>query len=254
MKTSGCIPNNKQPMSRVRKAYFIRLAGRCLLFCMCVCLWIWRPEAFDVLFGMNFFKRLSPLHFMWVIWMADMICQLVPAGRSVSLGSHKLFEKRFKPAPERVNYDSLKEYILSTTRSAYKVMVLWLALAAAIGWLYFTKVINRTVMFMITAAFSICDLICVLIWCPFRLLMKTRCCTTCRIFNWDHLMMFTPMVFVKSFYSWSLFFMSLLVFIVWELFVLMYPERFWEQSNDALKCANCTDKLCTQYCRKLTRK
>ena len=191
---------------------------------------------------------------MWVIWIADMICQLVPAGRSVSLGSYKLFKQRFKPVLEKINYAALKEYILSTTKSAYKVMLLWLGLAAAIGWLYFTKVINRTVMFMITAAFSICDLICVLIWCPFRLLMKTRCCTTCRIFNWDHLMMFTPMIFVKSFYSWSLFFMSLLVFIVWELFVLMYPERFWEQSNDALKCANCTDKLCTQYCRKLTRK
>ena len=35
------------------------------------------------------------------------------------------------------------------------------------------------------------------------------------------------------------------------LCVMIYPERFWEHSNVALQCANCTDKLCTQYCQKL---
>ena len=30
--------------------------------------------------------------------------------------------------------------------------------------------------------------------------------------------------------------------------VLMHPERFWERTNAALRCASCTDKLCTQYC------
>ena len=32
--------------------------------------------------------------------------------------------------------------------------------------------------------------------------------------------------------------------------VLMHPERFWERTNAALRCASCTDKLCTQYCPK----
>jgi hypothetical protein len=32
---------------------------------------------------------------------------------------------------------------------------------------------------------------------------------------------------------------------------MLYPERFWEISNIALQCSNCTDKLCTQYCKKL---
>ncbi len=253
MEQSYCSANNRQPASSVRKAYFARLIGRCLLFCACICLWIWNPKTFDVLYGMKFFEKLSFIHFMWIIWMIDMICQLAPIGSKISLGSHKLFIQKFKPIRDKINYKALREYMISTTRAAYKVMLLWLGLAAVIAWLYFTKVINRTAMFMITAAFSICDLICVLIWCPFRLLMKTRCCTTCRIFNWDHLMMFTPMFFVKGFYSWSLAFVALLVFVIWELFTLMYPERFWEHSNDALKCVNCTDKLCTQYCRKLTK-
>ena len=28
------------------------------------------------------------------------------------------------------------------------------------------------------------------------------------------------------------------------------PQKF---SNEALKCVNCTDKLCTQYCQKLRK-
>jgi hypothetical protein len=67
--------------------------------------------------------------------------------------------------------------------------------------------------------------------------------------------MFTPMMFVISFYSLSLLAMSVIAFAVWELCVLIFPERFWEYSNSSLKCSECTDKLCTQYCRKLrTRK
>ena len=102
-------------------------------------------------------------------------------------------------------------------------------------------------------AFYVCDLICVLIWCPFRLLMRTRCCITCRIFNWDHLMMFSPLIFAGGFYTASLVILSLLAWLVWELCVMMYPERFWERSNAALRCSECTDKLFTQYCRKLRK-
>ena len=66
-------------------------------------------------------------------------------------------------------------------------------------------------------------------------------------------MMFSPMLFVSGFYARSLFFISLLVFLIWELCILLHPERFWDGTNAALKCANCTDKLCTQYCRKLRK-
>ena len=63
--------------------------------------------------------------------------------------------------------------------------------------------------------------------------------------------MFSPMLFMNSFYARTLFLLAFAVFLVWELCVMMYPERFWEHSNEALKCSSCTDKLCTQYCRKL---
>ncbi len=240
-------------MSDIRKAYSIRLFGRCIVFALCALMWVFHPGEFEILYGTSFFKRISPLHLLWGLWMLDMLYQIVPIKRKIALGSQKLFRQRFKPIREKVNYNALRQYIVSTTKSAYKVMLLWIALGTMIGVLYCLKVLARKDLFMITVAFYVCDLICVLIWCPFRLLMKNRCCTTCRIFNWDHLMMFTPMLFIPSFYSWSLFLMALIVWVVWELCALLYPERFWEFSNEALQCGSCTDKLCTQYCQKLRR-
>ena len=52
------------------------------------------------------------------------------------------------------------------------------------------------------------------------------------------------MLFIKSFYSWSLFFMSCIVLIHWEIIYARHPERFWEGSNQVLQCAHCHDKTC----------
>ena len=238
-------------MSKTRKRYFLRLIGRILILLICagVC-FLWQ-DRFSILDGLNFFDSLSPFHLLWAIWVLDMILQIIPIKNKLPLGSMKLFASRFRPIRDKINYPALREYVISTTKAAYKVMLLWLALLAVIAALYFTGLIGKMVLFMISVIFYVCDLICVLIWCPFRLIMKNKCCTTCRIFNWDHLMMFSPMVFMGGFYAISLFALSVLAFLVWELCVMLYPERFWERSNAALKCSECTDKLCTQYCQKL---
>lgn len=241
-------------MSVTRKRYFARLVGRCLLFAGCVLLCLFHRQSFAVLDGMNFFKALSPLHFLWVVWVMDMFLQIVPIKNKVPLGSQKLFANRFRPIREKINYEALKNYIVSTTKAAYKVFLLWCALIVAIGIVYYSGVIDSVQLFMISVLFYVCDLICVLIWCPFRLIMKNRCCTTCRIFNWDHLMMFSPLLFLGGFYATSLVVMAAVAWLVWELCVMMYPERFWDHSNVALQCAQCTDKLCTQYCHKLREK
>ncbi|MDD6681748.1 MAG: hypothetical protein PUE61_01060 [Clostridiales bacterium] len=241
-------------MSRIRKIYFARLIGRCLVLIACALLCIFSRQSFDVLPGLEFFRRLSPLHFLWGVWMMDIILQLIPAKNDIALGSKKLFRQYFRPSALKEDLLGLKRYILSTTRSAYKILIIWALLITGLGILHFHGLIGDIALFMVSVAFYVCDLICVLIWCPFRLLLKNRCCTTCRIFNWDHLMMFTPMLFVRGFYARSLLIMSIVVFIAWELSVVIHPERFWFQSNETLQCANCTDKLCTQYCQKLRPK
>lgn len=238
-------------MSKTRKRYFVRLAGRCLILLLCAALAVFHSNYFRVLDGMNFFSSFSPLHLLWIVWVADMILQIVPIRNRVPLGSQKLFANRFQPIREKINYKALKQYIIFTTKAAYKVFLLWCALIAVIGVLYYSGILSKIALFMISVLFYVCDLICVLIWCPFRLIMKNRCCTTCRIFNWDHLMMFSPLIYMGGFFAVSLVVLSIMAWLVWELCFMMYPERFWEYSNAALQCSQCTDKLCTQYCRKL---
>ncbi|MBE6656143.1 MAG: hypothetical protein E7609_04670 [Ruminococcaceae bacterium] len=243
----------KEPISKMRKNYISRLSARFIIFVFFVFLFLFKPQFFSVLEGGRFFTELSPLHLLWVIWMFDMLCQLVPVWKKLPVGSGKLFRGRFRPIRETVNYEALRSHIIAATRAAYKVFLLWIGLLSVIAALYYTHVIGKEILFLISACFYVCDLICVLIWCPFRLIMKNKCCTTCRIFNWDHLMMMSPMVFIGGFYSVSLILAAIAVFLLWETCILMYPERFWEQSNAALKCSECTDKLCTQYCRKLRK-
>ncbi len=243
----------KQTTSKIRKRYIARLIGRIIVLVLSVAIYFDLNEQLDVLYDFEFFKKLSVFHVLWAIWMLDMLFQLIPA-KDIALGSQKLFRQRFKPVVEKINIKALKKHIITTTQSAYKVFILWGGLIAVLGVLHHYKLLTDEHLFLISVLFYVCDLICVLIWCPFRLIMKNKCCTTCRIFNWDHLMMFTPMIFIKGFYSISLLVASFAVWLVWELYFFIYPERFWENSNMALKCSECTDKLCTQYCKKLREK
>ena len=124
-------------------------------------------------------------------------------------------------------------------------MLVWLLFNSVFAILYLFEVITEAEMLLLTFFYFLCDLICMLIYCPFQsIIMKNRCCVNCRIYDWGHFMMYTPMLFVPSFFGWSLFFTSCIVLIRWEIAYTSHPERFWHGSNTALRCENCTDRLC----------
>ena len=245
--------NGNQSMSKVRKIYFMRLIGRIAIFLICVYVYLFHKSEFLIVEKGKFFETFSLLHILWGIWIWDMILQLTPVRLHISIGSQKIFQSLFRPIKEKINYKNLKKYIKDTTNSAYKVMIIWLVMSAFLWILYLWDKIDVKHLVLISTFFYVCDLVCVLIWCPFRLIMKNKCCTTCRIFNWDHLMMFSPLVFVNSLFARTLVTLSFIIWLVWEVCVFTYPERFWENSNMALRCSECSDKLCTQYCRKLRK-
>ena len=238
----------KKKLSMMRKNYIARLIGRCLVLILGIVLYCVKPAEFEIINDWNFFRRFSVLHLLWGVWMIDMLFQLMPMKGIVPLGSQKLFRTRFIPVKGEVDERKLREHIAKDTKKAYQIFIAWMTMIAVLGGLRHMKLISDSILFLISIFFYVCDLICVLIWCPFRLFMGNRCCTTCRIFNWDHGMMFTPLLFVDGFYAKSLVVMAFAVWVLWEYTVMVAPERFWDGSNLALRCASCTDKLCTQYC------
>ncbi len=230
----------------MRKIYIGRFVGRCFSLAVVTMLAFFAPEEFEILEPGKFFKKLSLLHALWGLWLADMLAQILPATKAVvALGSLKSFKVHFRPSHVPVSLSELKLRIRNATKRAYIVFALWTVLILFLGILHKKQIIGDLGLFWFTCCFYVCDLICVLFWCPFRVfIMKNRCCTTCRIFNWDHLMMFTPLIYVKGFYCTSLVIFAVIVFLAWELMVYLHPERFDEGTNQSLRCSECTDRLC----------
>jgi hypothetical protein len=240
--------------SRMRKVYFLRFLFRvCVLIALAV-LFAVRPESADVIGGTAVFSQFHPTHLLlyalWGIWTFDMIFQIVPSKGWFSMGSLKVFGRNYSPCANcnQVDRRALRKKYF---KEGLKIWCFWgpLSAALALAWFLWLKPLGAYWFPMLfVAAFYVCDLICVLFWCPFRVwFMKNRCCTTCRIFNWDHFMMFTPFLFVPGVYTWSLAGLSMIIYVIWEVQVYTHPERFTDACNDTLKCKNCTDRLCGKF-------
>ncbi|MEA4814733.1 MAG: hypothetical protein VB112_07495 [Oscillospiraceae bacterium] len=128
---------------------------------------------------------------------------------------------------------------------ALKVAALWIACNGIIAVLFYTRVIGRSELLLLTLFYFMCDLIAVLVFCPFsRFIMHNKCCMTCRIYDWGAIMAYTPMFFVPAFFSWTLAGMSLVIFIKWEAAYARRHELFFEYTCDALSCSKCAAPLC----------
>ena len=231
--------------SRFRISYIRRLVMRCIILFSVLLLYIFRPDDFAVVKEFNFIKQFSPLHILWALWMIDMILQLCKVPKYWPLGSQKFWGNRFLPDLKGLNIDALKTYIKKSKKDVIKIALSWIALIAVIDILYVCNIIPYQIVIIMSTVFYVCDLICVIVWCPFKtFFMHNKCCTTCRIFNWDHAMMFSPLIIIPGIWTWTLVAASLTILTVWEITFAIHPERFTEYTNCALRCQNCSDVLC----------
>lgn len=186
---------------------------------------------------------ITPLHILWAVFMITMLSHLFPTEK-LPMSLRKSMEEEYVAVLEYEEIE-LYRFVQDQNQKAWKVMLVWLCFNAVFGVLYLFDIIGNVDLLMLTVFYYLCDYICILLYCPFQsVIMKNKCCVNCRIYDWGHFMMFTPMLFIRDFFSWSLFFTSLVVLIHWELVYAKHPERFWSGSNQRLKCANCKDKTC----------
>ena len=235
------------------KKYFLKFAVRIAIFF--VLLWIYfyhRDYLTEFVTSDRFDRNLMPLYVIWAVYMLTMLQHLFPS----SLKSMALLKSKQEKYVAVENYSEvgLLRYVQDQNRKAWMVLMVWVCFNAVWALLYLAGVIHEAELILLSGFYFICDYICILIYCPFQLkIMKNKCCINCRIYDWGHFMMFTPMLFIKNFFSWSLFFTSLVVLIRWELIYSKNPEWFWSGSNKVLQCANCRERTC-QVKRKVTRR
>ncbi|MBR4880928.1 MAG: hypothetical protein IKU19_03280 [Clostridia bacterium] len=184
------------------------------------------------------YKAILPV-IVWVFFIGAM-CQRFFPSRLESMGCQKQFKR---------NYESKGEGIVPANQSWKRtalVAAVWFALNGLWGILYYLGVFDKGILMLISVAYSVCDIICILFFCPFQTwFMKNRCCTTCRIYNWDFAMMFTPLVFIPSIYTYSLLGFAVALLLRWEITYKLHPERFSTETNKCLDCSRCEEKLCS---------
>ena len=227
------------------KLYIKRLICRIIILLLVIGMYIFYPDTFIVVKDFNFFKMLSPLHIIWCIWMFDMITQLLKVPRYWPVGSQKYMEYSYKKPLISPDKNKLRKIIKDMNKDSISVAIAWILLISLIDTLYLCGVISFQIVVIISTIFYVCDVICIIEWCPFKtFFMHNKCCTTCRIFNWDHAMMFSPLIAIPGVWTYSLVIMSLIVVFIWERACFKHPERFIEKANNSLKCYFCKDKLC----------
>lgn len=231
--------------SYFRKLYIKRLIIRIIILLVSIGVYIVNPSTFNVVKDFNMIKEFSILDIIWLIFMIDMILQLCKVPKYWPLGSQKYFKERYKADLLKPTKNHFKEAIKKMNSSAVSVAITWILFITLIDTLYIFKIIPYEIIILISITFYVCDIICIVGWCPFKtFFMHNKCCTTCRIFNWDHAMMFSPLIVIPGLWTYSLLGLSLIIVIVWEITCIKHPERFIERTNRALRCRNCTDKIC----------
>ncbi len=235
--------NKKQcwPLSQISTLHYIKLVFRSALFLVATVAYIVnRRNATGGMFG-GAENRPAILMVLWLIFAVEMILRFFPS-KLESMGCEKQFLRNFSPA---ICSGAQTDEKHKHAKSTLSVAAVWIFLNAAIGALYLTKHIDQGILLLISLAFSVCDMVCILFFCPFQTwIMKNKCCGSCRIYNWDYAMMLTPLIFLKSIYTWSLLALSFGLLVKWEITYCRHPERFSETINDSLSCSNCQEKLC----------
>ena len=174
---------------------------------------------------------------VWLFFFFGMVLRIFPS-KLETIGCQKQLKRNYVPTGE-------EKPSLTSWKATFSLTVCWIALNLVFGILYLTDVFDAGILILISLAYGVCDIVCILFFCPIRdWFLKNKCCADCRIYNWDYAMMFTPFLLIPRFYTWSLLGLALLLLIRWEITLKRHPERFAEKTNCSLSCANCEEKLC----------
>ena len=239
-------------MTKMMRRYLLKFFIRLGIFGAIFSIYIYDKQHLRELVVQPISMGICFMHVVWLIFMVMMLRHLFP-GEMVTMALKKLKAKP-KPAQEVGMELEMYRFIQDQNKKAWMVMLVWLIANSMWGLLYLFHVVDETDLVMLSVFYFVCDYICILFFCPFQtVIMKNKCCVNCRIFDWGHFMMFTPMLFIRNFFSCSLFFTSCVVLIHWEIKYIKYPEKFWENTNENLKCENCKDRTCKMK-KKITSK
>lgn len=228
----------KKRLTTVSMLHYIRLVYRSVLFLILLISYI----SFRINSGESITSAIERrpviLTVTWAVLVVEMIMRFFPS-KYESPGCQKQFARNYMKTGNT-------DIVIPDNNGTLLVALLWISFNGIFGALHMVGILDDGIMILLCSFYSVCDMICILFFCPFQSwLLKNKCCSSCRIYNWDYAMMCTPLFFVSKSYSWSLLVLSVALLLRWEITFYFHPERFSENTNEYLQCKNCTEKLCT---------
>ncbi len=226
-------------MKTISRWMLIKMAIRFLILFATVGAYVYDRNALELIFNFKPTDTFSFVYFIWLFVMADIISNFIPA-LNPHASSGKIHRANYQPPKN--GYD--ETMIRTASKKSYKKSAL-LFIPWIIGNGIVCAYLSPYACVVLSALYFAGDMVCILFWCPFqRLIFKSRCCCTCSAFCWGYVMFCTPLLFINSFFTYSLFLTSASLFLFWEYTRFIHPERFFEQSNEALSCKNCDKTFC----------
>ena len=220
-------------LTKITKAHYVKLVYRSLLLIIGIAFYIFQKVTTNSDVNFNNFG-FTPEKFgfetvlLWVIFIiyfVEMVLRLFPS-KIDSMGCQKMFARNYEPTGRTkiVNVQWWRTFIVAT---------IWIGANTVIGLLHIFGILDAGILFILSLAFGVCDMICILFYCPFHsVFFRNRCCSDCRIYNWDFAMMFTPFAFMLgSWYTGILFALSMIILARWEITYKVHPERFSYNTN-----------------------
>ena len=196
---------NKLQKTPMMIQYLIKLAIRITIFLAVLLLYLFNKDLMYELMLQPIWYGISPIHLLWLVFMVMMIMHLFP-DKLKTMALRKSEKSTYEPVDD-YSETELFAFIRDQNVKAWRVMLIWLAFNSIFGILYLLDIMDNADLLMLTVFYFLCDYICILFYCPFQsFIMKNKCCVNCRIYDWGHFMMFTPMLFIRNFFSWSFFF------------------------------------------------
>lgn len=190
---------------------------------------------------------------VWAMLMIGMLFRLIP-NECVAIGARKHYISLNSLHPTGTDFelnhytDKSKENKVTSNlhKGAMAIAVFWLTLNVVMFLLFqYLDMLTFNNAMILALTYSIFDSLFVIFFCPFqKFFMHNRCCTTCRIYNWDYIMICTPLLLFPSTFSVSLLATAFAVLLVWEIHIKKFPHRFMQETNELLKCKHCKVKPC----------
>jgi len=201
---------------------------------------IYHPDFLVYLFSFPLFISLKVYHVLWFMAILILIKRMIPSlNKKMSLG--KIFARNFSGVgmdtdKKRQGFHKIKK---KADSGAFRSALYWILLLLVMWMWRVSGILPDIWLYIIVLFFIFMDQFCISVFCPFQWLMRNKCCSTCRINNWGYCMAFSPLLFIPTFWTYSILFLSIVNLIIWEYLYFRYPERFSDIYNANLMCKNC---------------